>query len=125
MDNNNNNKQFCIKCGSEIPVGSEFCPKCGTNQVIVSKSNPVEEPEHKPDITNWHTFIILVGWVCTLIGFANGPIANSVFIGFAIGVYADSHYPSKYGKYLWIASLIIFALQIIQGFITGFNATRY
>jgi ribosomal protein L40E len=25
-------KQFCLECGSELPLGSKFCNKCGTKQ---------------------------------------------------------------------------------------------
>lgn len=119
-------KQFCIKCGSEIPVGSEFCPKCGAPQTQTASTDSNSQPaKQKYEVSNWHWFLIVVGWICALMGFASGYYANAVLIGLAIGVYVDTHDDTKYGKYLWITALIIFALQIIQGFMTGFNSARY
>ncbi|WP_252904133.1 zinc ribbon domain-containing protein [Secundilactobacillus silagei] len=31
-------KQFCVKCGKELPNEAEFCPYCGLKQPVLKKS---------------------------------------------------------------------------------------
>ena len=35
----NTNKQFCPKCGTELETNAAFCPKCGERKTVKESEN--------------------------------------------------------------------------------------
>lgn len=57
----NNNKQFCTKCGAELEEGQEFCCQCGQNVKIANSSSNRKEKD-----------IAVVSLILSIMGFLTG-----------------------------------------------------
>ncbi|MFC6253339.1 zinc ribbon domain-containing protein [Secundilactobacillus hailunensis] len=40
-------KQFCVKCGKELPNEAEFCPYCGLKQPVLKKGSVTPEKQYE------------------------------------------------------------------------------